>query len=252
MDGTEKHKKRFGLVGRNISYSFSRGYFWEKFENLGLADHSYENFDLNTIEAFPSIIKEKNICGLNVTIPYKQDVIPFLDEIDDDAKTIGAVNTITVTENGLKGYNTDTFGFQESLTPLLQEHHKKALVLGTGGASKAVVFVLSALGIEHSYVSRKPVEGQLGYHQLEEHHLQQFQIIINCSPVGTHPNVNDKPNIPYTYINKNHIFFDLIYNPEVTSFLKEGKKRGATVQNGLPMLQFQAEKAWEIWNAKAD
>jgi len=248
MEETEKHRHRFGLLGRNISYSFSKGYFTKKFASLELPNHSYENFDLEEIAQFKNVIGQTNIAGLNVTIPYKQEIIPFLDTLDKDAKAIGAVNTIKLTSKGLRGYNTDAYGFKKSLAPILKKHHENALILGTGGASKAIVFVLRELGIKYQYVSRTPTEGQLSYTQLKEIGLAEFQIIVNCSPVGTFPNIAEKPQIPYDQISDKHILFDLIYNPQETAFLKEGKERGATVQNGLPMLEFQAEKAWEIWN----
>lgn len=248
MAEIEGHKRRFGLIGRNISYSFSKGYFTEKFRKLNLDTCSYENFDLEEISGVSKILTTKGIAGLNVTIPYKEHIIPFLDDLDEDAKSIGAVNTIKFTSEGTKGFNTDAYGFHNALVPLLSKDSKKALILGTGGASKAIVFVLSQLGIEHQYVSRSPVNGQLGYTQLDKSILEEHLLIINCSPVGTHPNINDKPSLPYEHIGKHHLLFDLIYNPEVTAFLKEGKKRGARIQNGLSMLEFQAEEAWRIWN----
>ena len=249
MAETEKHKQRFGLVGKNISYSFSKGYFTKKFEKLDLTGHSYENFDLENISEFKNVLSQKDICGLNVTIPYKEKVLSFLDDLDKDALTIGAVNTIRFTKEGLVGYNTDAYGFRASLEPLLKSHHKKALVLGTGGASKAIVFVLQELGIDYQYVSRHPSKNQVGYSQLVKSHFKEFQIIVNCSPVGTYPNLEEKPQIPYDHLNENHVLFDLIYNPAETAFLREGRERGAITQNGLPMLEFQAEKAWEIWNS---
>ena len=249
MVETKKSKNRFGLLGKNISYSFSRGYFANKFEVLGLQDHSYENFDIEAITQLPDILDKNQLRGLNVTIPYKEEVIPYLDSITEDAKKIGAVNTIQFTPKGLIGHNTDAYGFKRSIEPLLNSSHKKALILGTGGASKAVVFVFEKLGISYQYVSRSPSENILGYNQLTKEVLQHVQIIVNCSPVGTFPKVLDKPNLPYEYLNKTHVLFDLIYNPAETAFLKEGKKRQAQIQNGLPMLEFQAEKAWEIWNS---
>jgi len=249
MAETEKHRHRFGLVGRNISYSFSKGYFTEKFEQLGLVNYSYENFDLSDIQEFKKVRGQKHLSGLNVTIPYKEAIIPFLDRLDADAKSIGAVNTIKIIEDELIGYNTDTHGFEASLAPLLKEHHKKALVLGTGGASKAIIFVLKKLGVEYQYVSRNPSKNQLNYLDLNEGHFKEFQVVINCSPVGTHPNISKKPQLPYSYIGEGHILFDLIYNPTETAFLSMGKEKGATVQNGLSMLHHQAEKAWEIWNS---
>ncbi|BFP42694.1 shikimate dehydrogenase [Flavobacteriaceae bacterium GF1] len=249
MGETEKHKYRFGLVGKGISYSFSKGYFTKKFQVLDLQDHSYENFDLDDLSQFKNVSEQKHLKGLNVTIPYKEEIIPYLHQLDSEAKMIGAVNTIKFTKDGLIGFNTDAFGFKESLYPLLKEHHKKALVLGTGGASKAITFVLEQLGIEYRYVSRTPSRDQLHYSQLHKSHFKEYQLIINCSPVGTHPNSDQKPQIPYAHLNETHILFDLIYNPPETAFLSEGKKRGATIKNGLSMLEFQAEKAWGIWDS---
>ncbi|MGD1946562.1 MAG: shikimate dehydrogenase family protein [Croceivirga sp.] len=249
MEEIEKGNRRFGLVGKNISYSFSKGYFTEKFKTLNLDNCSYENFDIEEIEKFSTVLKEQNIAGLNVTIPYKEAIIPFLDAMHGDARAIGAVNTITFTPEGTIGHNTDAYGFRNSLDPILKEHHKNALILGTGGASKAIVFVLSELNIGYTYVSRNPLKGQLRYSDLNNEILKTHSIIINCSPVGTHPNIHEKPSLPYHLISPKHLLFDLIYNPSETAFLAEGKKQGALVQNGLPMLQFQAEKAWEIWNA---
>ncbi|WP_419210978.1 shikimate dehydrogenase family protein [Maribacter sp. X9] len=249
MEKTEKKLVNFGLVGRNISYSFSRGYFKKKFNDLGLMNHSYQNFDLQSIAEFPSIFQStENIKGLNVTIPYKEEVIPLLDKIDAAAEIIGAVNTIKVSEKGLKGYNTDAYGFQKSLEPFLKEHHKKALILGTGGASKAIAYVLNELKIDFSFVSRSSKKNSYAYKELNETVIKEHTLIINCSPVGTFPNIDEKPDIPYNAIGPNHLLFDLIYNPEETAFLKAGKAKGASVCNGLKMLELQAEKAWEIWN----
>ena len=250
MAKTEEAQVNFGLVGRNISYSFSRGYFKKKFNDLGLTKHSYENFDLQEITEFPAIFKsDTNIKGLNVTIPYKEEVIPYLDRLDASADKIGAVNTIKVDANGLTGYNTDAVGFQKSLEPLLKKHHQKALILGTGGASKAIAFVLEKLDIDFSFVSRSGKNKGFTYEQLDENIIREHTLIINCSPVGTFPNIEEKPDLPYQGISDSHILYDLIYNPEETAFLKEGKKRGAMVSNGLRMLELQAEKAWEIWNS---
>ncbi|WP_164732919.1 shikimate dehydrogenase family protein [Flagellimonas marinaquae] len=248
MATIEKRMNRYGLLGKNISYSFSQGYFTQKFKDLGLPDHSYENFDIQHIDDFKEVLAQENLKGLNVTIPYKQDVIPFLDELDPKAAQIGAVNTIQFTEKGLKGFNTDAFGFRTSLEPFLKTHHTKALILGTGGASKAVRFVLNELGIVGTYVSRSNKEGQYTYDNLNEDIIRENTLIINCTPLGTYPNIEDKPNIPYECIGTDHLLYDLIYNPEQTSFLAEGEARGATTTNGLKMLQQQAEKAWEIWN----
>ena len=250
MEKAEKNKVRFGLVGRDISYSFSRGYFSEKFSILKLSQYSYENFDLQEIDEFKEVIDtNEDIRGLNVTIPYKEAIIPYLDELDSQAEKIGAVNTIKFTPKGLKGFNTDAYGFRNSIEPYLQRHHKKALILGTGGASKAIAFVLDELGIDFSFVSRNPSKHQLSYTDLTEDILQENKIIINCTPLGTHPDIEKKPAIPYQHIGSEHLLFDLIYNPDKTAFLKEGELRNATICNGLSMLEFQAEKAWEIWNS---
>lgn len=248
MEKTEPQKSRYGLVGKNIAYSFSQGYFTQKFKALNLPYHSYENFDLPTIAAFKNIAAQPHLKGLNVTIPYKEQVIPYLDTLDSTAKAIGAVNTIKITQEGLKGYNTDAYGFKKSLEPLLQPHHTQALILGTGGASKAIRFVLQTLAIPYTYVSRSQKEGQYTYQELDKTLIETHPIIINCTPVGTYPNITDKPPLPYQYLNDTHLLYDLIYNPEKTAFLAAGEQKGATLCNGLRMLQEQAEKAWEIWN----
>ena len=196
MEEIEEHKQQYGLVGKNISYSFSKGYFTKKFEKLGLTDHAYNNFDLKNLSEFKNIFSQPNIKGLNVTIPYKEEILPFLDDLDDTAKQIGAVNTIKFTKQGVMGYNTDAYGFKQSLYPLLKKHHKNALVLGTGGASKAIVFVLKELGLTYQYVSRNPSKGQLSYSQLMASDFKKFQLIIKSSPVGTYPKIKDKPQIP--------------------------------------------------------
>jgi len=243
-------RKRFGLLGRNINYSFSKGYFTEKFSNENFVGCSYENFDIPEITDFSEIIKNNtNLNGLNVTIPYKETVIPFLDKLSKNAKQIGAINTIKFTKKGkLKGYNTDYYGFQKSLEPLLQPHHKKALILGTGGASKGVAFALDQLGISYTFVSREAKENAIDYNQINAITFDQYQIIINSTPVGTSPNVDAFPLIPYEFFTDMHIAYDLIYNPAETQFLKKAAAQGAQTKNGLDMLIFQAEKAWEIWN----
>ena len=243
--------RRFGLIGKNISYSFSESYFNSKFKNEGIEDATYQNFDIQTISELTTILsKTDNLKGLNVTIPYKEEVIPFLDKLNKKAKKIGAVNTIKINENGkLIGYNTDCYGFKKSLKPLLKSNHRKAIILGTGGASKAVAFTLKELGIEYIYVSRKPSElTKITYNNLTQDLIKTHHIIINCSPVGTFPNIEQYPKIPYDAITNHHILYDLIYNPEETKFLKLGKENSATTINGLKMLKLQAEKAWRIWN----
>ena len=244
---------KLGLLGKDISYSFSRTYFKKKFENENIKNTSYENFDIENIDLFPSIIKNtKGLKGLNVTIPYKEQVIPFLDKINKKAKAIGAVNTIRITKKGkLVGYNTDCYGFKKTLKPFIKSHHRKALILGTGGASKAIAYTLDEMGITYQYVSRKLSDGVgFSYETLTEDDISDNQIIINSTPLGTFPNIEVCPNIPYHAINEKHILFDLIYNPEETKFLKLGNKNRATTINGLRMLEFQAEKAWSIWNLK--
>jgi shikimate dehydrogenase len=241
--------KKFGLIGKDISYSFSKKYFTEKFSKELFDDCTYENFDIPTIEEFPNVLKENpDFKGLNVTIPYKEAIIPFLDTMSDKAFRIGAVNVIRFTKKGnLKGYNSDWYGFKKSLEPLLQPHHKKALILGTGGASKAVAFALDKLGIFYTFVSREATENAIDYNRINTTTFDNFQIIINCTPLGTSPNTKEFPPIPYEFFTEKHIAFDLIYNPEETQFLKKAKKKGATIKNGHEMLVFQAEKAWTIW-----
>nr|WP_321235224.1 shikimate dehydrogenase [uncultured Psychroserpens sp.] len=243
---------RLGLLGKHISYSFSRNYFTQKFETEQLP-FTYENFDIEDISEFIKLIKDNpDISGFNVTIPYKEQVIPYLDTLDKKAKKIGAVNTITKdTQGRLKGYNTDCYGFKKSIKPFLKKHHKKALILGTGGASKAIAYTLKKSKIKFDYVSRseKP-DVKFTYDTLTSEVISKYEIIINCTPIGTHPNVNSCPDIPYDGITKKHLLYDLIYNPEETKFLKCGKLQGAKTTNGYQMLVFQAEKAWRIWNLK--
>lgn len=246
----ESKQVRFGLVGKNISYSFSKGYFTKKFADLNLKNHSYENFDLDQIDELQNIIQHsKNIKGLNVTIPYKETVMPYLTKIEENANKIGAVNTIKINKNGLIGFNTDAYGFHKSIEPFLKKQHTKALIFGTGGASKAVAHVLGELGISFTFVSRNPKTDQLSYQELNKEIIQMNLLLVNCTPLGTHPNINQKPDIPYEFITSVHLLFDLIYNPERTAFLMAGQKQGAQVCNGNQMLRFQAEKAWEIWNS---
>lgn len=251
MGRDQKIKHKYGLIGKDISYSFSERYFNEKFNNLNLENYEYQNFDINTIKKFTEIIQQtKNLSGLNVTIPYKEEVLDYLDEIDEEAADIGAVNTIKILKNGkLKGFNTDVYGFEYSINSLLNRHHKKALILGTGGASKAINFALQKLGIEILFVSRKPSKhNEISYNELSKDIIAANSIIINCTPIGTYPDIDDCPNIPYQYLNQKHLLYDLIYNPSQTKFLRKGLEKGCTITNGLKMLELQAEKSWEIWN----
>ena len=242
----------FGLVGKNISYSFSKNYFSDKFVKLQLINHKYVNFDIEKIQDFPEIVNhfKASLKGCNVTIPYKESIFNHLDEVDSVANEIGAVNTIKFTKRGvLIGYNTDVFGFEKSIVPLLKTHHTKALILGTGGASKAVAYVLRKLKIDFYKVSRSPKgERELSYADLSDKLLKEYSLIINTSPLGTFPKINEKPMIPYQFITNKHLLYDLIYNPVETSFLTEGKKRGTQIKNGFEMLELQAEESWRIWN----
>ena len=225
MEKTGKHKKRFGLVGKNISYSFSRGYFTKKFKVLGLEEHSYENFDLDSIDEITKVFSLENLGGLNVTIPYKEKIIPYLSEVDETAAKIGAVNTIKFTKDGPKGYNTDAYGFKTSLLSSLQDHHKKALILGTGGASKAIAYVLDELDINARFVSRNPKKGQLNYSDITPEIIKSHHLIVNCTPLGTHPNIDDRPELQYNEMTKEHFLFDLIYNPEKTTWRSNGREK---------------------------
>lgn len=247
-----KEKKRtFGLVGRNISYSFSAEYFNKKFAEEGLDNHIYSNFDIVNIQQLPALIEEtKGLKSLNVTIPYKEAVIPLLNKISKTADIIGAVNTIVITKKGLKGYNTDHYGFRKALKPLLKPHHTKALILGTGGASKAIAYALRKLKIEYDFVSRTANETIYSYDDLNQDIFNEYQIIINTTPLGTFPNVDECPPINYDLFTNKHIAFDLVYNPAKTEFLKRAAQMGAVTKNGYEMLVHQAEKAWEIWNKK--
>jgi shikimate dehydrogenase len=242
--------KTYGLIGRNISYSFSRNFFKKKFEDEHIPA-VYLNYDLAQPGEIKKILKNNSeIAGLSVTIPYKQEIIPFLDQMDPIAAQIGAVNTIKIEKTGsLTGYNTDYYGFMQSLKPHLQKQHTNALILGTGGASKAVAFALNKLNIRYKFVSRNPASGDFIYSELSKEDLEHHKLIINCTPLGTHPNISDYPPIPTNYITQGHLVFDLIYNPPISGLLKQALQQQATVVNGQLMLELQAEKAWEIWNS---
>lgn len=243
--------KRYGLIGYPLTHSYSKKYFTEKFSRENISNCSYDLFELKNInELSDLLLNNHQIKGLNITIPYKESIIPFLNEITDDAKSIGAVNCIKINNNKLIGYNTDVFGFKQSIKPFLTSAHEKALILGTGGSSKAVAHVLNEIGIECFFVTRKKNNPkQFEYDELNEYIFKAFKLIINTTPVGMYPNSNDAPQINYKYINSEHLLYDLVYNPEETTFLKHGKKNGATTINGLSMLYLQAEKSWEIWNS---
>lgn len=248
--------KTFGLIGYRLGYSFSKGFFTEKFEKEGLTEHEYVNFELDSIEEFPRIFeKNDHIAGLNCTIPYKQQIMPYLDEIDSEAAQVGAINTVKIIRQPdglkLKGFNTDIYGFENSLKPMLQDKHQKALILGTGGASKAIKHILGKLGIDYvsASIEDELLEKEIRYQQIDEALLKERLIVINATPLGTFPKVDTCPDIPYEFLTGDHVLFDLVYNPEETLFMKKGKEKGAAVKNGLEMLHLQAIKAWEIWNS---
>lgn len=265
--------RTFGLIGYPLSHSFSQKYFTEKFKKENLSDCEFKNFSLEDINDFPALLKNNpGLYGLSVTIPHKQTVLPYLHELDTSAKEIGAINCIRLSpvpiatgtplpvlggERETKevrciGYNTDVIGFAQSLKPLLKAHHTNALILGTGGASKAVAFVLKKMEIEFSFVSRKQKKASsikcINYQRLNKELISAHPVIINTTPLGTFPNIHDYPNIPYEHLSSGHLLYDLTYNPEESAFLKKGKAHGAQIKNGLEMLHLQAEKAWEIWN----
>ena len=244
-------KQNYGLIGKNINYSFSKEYFKQKFIDLNLKkSHRYENLDLEELKGFQKLINQNNIKGLNVTIPYKEEVMDFLDEIDENAKKIGAVNTIKVDSNfKLKGYNTDYIGFINSIPKKLLKNIQTGIVLGSGGASKAIIFALNKMGIESIVVSRTKKKNFISYEELDRNMLLKSQLVINCTPLGTYPNINESPNIPYKYLNKSHLCYDLIYNPEESQFIKKSKTNNAKTINGLKMLKIQADESWKIWNS---
>ncbi|MGB4930023.1 MAG: shikimate dehydrogenase [Chitinophagales bacterium] len=245
--------KLFGLIGFPLTHSFSEKYFSDKFRKEEIEECKYELYPLENVEDVRFLFEvNKELKGLNVTIPYKESVIEYLDDLDDIAQKIGAVNCIKIDEIQRVGYNTDYAGFRDSLKPLLKKHHTKALVLGTGGASKAVVYALNELGIQTTLVSRKEGTTELTYQQLTKEIISQHSIIINCTPVGMYPDIQLCPEIPYEFITAQHILYDLIYNPGKTLFLEKGEKQGATIKNGLQMLELQAEYAWEIWNNESE
>ncbi len=244
--------KLFGLLGKSLAHSFSKSYFEEKFRSNGLNECRYENFDLDTIEKVPQIIKDNSdLVGFNVTIPYKESIMPYLSSLDEHAASIGSVNTVLINrkELTLQGFNTDYLGFKQSIKPFLELQHTHALVFGNGGSSKAIAYALNQLGIKYFIVSRTPKEAnEIAYSDLDEHSISRYKLLINTTPLGMFPNEDASVNIPYKGIGEQHLVYDLIYNPSETQFLKRAKQEGATCMNGIDMLQLQAEASWEIWN----
>ena len=238
---------QYGLIGKKLQHSFSQKHFEKKFTKLGL-HHSYSNFEMDTLDSFRELIlKTPNLKGLNVTIPYKQEIIKYLDDIDTEALKIGAVNTVTINKGRTKGYNTDVYGFEQSLKSSLNKQVNKAIILGTGGASLAVAYVLEKLGLEFQKVSRSPKSNQISYKEAENN-ISSYQIIINTTPLGTYPDIQNQPPLSLARLNKKHLVFDMIYNPARTLFLQEAEQKGCRIINGQEMLELQADKSWEIWN----
>ncbi|GAB3931250.1 shikimate dehydrogenase family protein [Mucilaginibacter myungsuensis] len=262
--------KFYGLIGYPLTHSFSKKFFTEKFEKENIEDHVYDLYELSNLSDFPELLRANpKLCGLNVTVPHKIGVVRYLDWVSEEAKEVGAVNCIRIAAESpvaaafagevgiqdhdfkLEGFNTDVYGFEHSLKPLLKKHHKKALLLGNGGAARAVKCVLDKLDIEYKLVTRRP-EGRnsIRYDAVTKKMMEEYTLIINSTPVGTSPNVDECPPIPYEYITSEHLLYDLIYNPEQTLFLKKGHEQGAATKNGYEMLVLQAERSWEIWNTQ--
>lgn len=245
----------FGLIGKSLSHSFSKSYLEEKFIKEDKEGFQYSNFDLESLDNLLQIITDNHLSGLNVTKPYKESIIPFLNELDVTAKEIGAVNCIKITWNNntpyLIGYNTDYYGFAQSIKPFLEPIHQRALILGTGGASKAIAYALKNVGVDFYYVTtgEKKSANYFHYAELNEYVLNAFKLIVNCTPLGMYPKTDACPEIPFQFITTEHLLYDLIYNPEETLFLQKGKAQNAVTMNGLNMLKLQADKAWEIWHS---
>jgi shikimate dehydrogenase len=242
----------YGLVGRHLAHSFSQVYFEKKFLDLKLEDHWYDLFELHEISELETLLNNNpDLKGFNVTIPYKEEIIPFLSYIDPEAHEIGAVNCIKIIHGALQGYNTDAYGFSQSIKPFLDTNHQRALILGTGGASKAVAYVLNKIGVEVFYAttSEKKGDNYFFYDEINERMMNAFKLIVNTTPVGMFPDTDSSPKIPYEFFTPEHLAYDLIYNPEQTEFLRKASEQGAITVNGLSMLHLQAEKSWEIWNS---
>lgn len=240
--------RKFGLLGKKLDYSFSQSFFTELFSKNQI-DASYENIEVADLKSWFESKAYAEFIGFSVTIPYKTEIIPFLDELSEEARAIGAVNTVENLNGKLIGYNTDAFGFGQSIKPFLNNNHERAMILGTGGASKAIAFVLQNIGLDVIFISRNPKNNnEFGYDAINENMVNAYKMIVNCTPVGTFPDVDSKPSFPTALISDKHLVVDLIYNPEKSLLLKESEKQGAIILNGYSMLQEQAKKAWEIWN----
>ncbi len=241
---------KYGLIGFPLGHSFSEKFFTEKFARENI-DAQYRLYPMETVDKVHELIADADMRGFNVTIPYKQQIMPLLDELDEEAANVGAVNVVKIIrENGttkLKGYNSDIYGFYESIRPFIKPQHKKALILGTGGASKAVCAMLKKLNIEYVFVSRSPKEGQLSYDQIDSQTMNEYKVVVNTTPLGMSPNLDTCPPLPYELFTPEHLAFDLVYNPETTKFLRLAAEHGAATKNGLEMLHLQAIRAWEIW-----
>ena len=235
---------KYGLIGENLIHSFSQDFFKKKFENLNLKKYQYQNFEIKNVNEIINIINGNNLKGLNITIPFKSKSLSIVDEIDEHAKNIGSINTLQISKKKIKGYNTDFIGFENSIKPIL-EKRKNALILGNGGSSKAIQYALRKLNINYKIVSRS---GDLNYENLTENDIISNKIIINTTPLGMYPNINDFPKIPYHVLSKEHLAYDLIYNPKETIFLKKAKEMECKIKNGFEMLKIQAEESWKIWN----
>jgi shikimate dehydrogenase len=241
--------RRFGLIGRTLKHSFSQGYFTDKFQKEERTDCVYENYELDTVRAFPFLLERyPDLEGLNITIPYKKEILAYLHEQTEAVKAIGACNCIRIHAGRLEGFNTDYAAFRDSLKPLLRPHHSHALVLGTGGAAVAIKYALSELNIQVTAVSRQRIGEIISYEDLGRETIQEHRIIINSTPLGTWPDVDACPPIPYQFLDDKHLLYDVVYNPDVSLFLKKGQERGAAIKNGREMLVLQAEAAWRIWN----
>jgi len=242
--------KWYGLLGKTLKHSFSKAYFSKKFSSENIDDCRYENFELASINELPELLNgNPDIQGLNVTIPYKEEILPFLDYENDIVKEINACNCIKISGGKLSGYNTDVIGFQQSLEKLLKSHHKSALIIGTGGSAKAVRYALNTLGVAYQNVSRTKTSSTITYEELDEESVKSHLLIVNTSPVGMYPKIEEAPAIPFQFVTPEHLLFDLTYNPEKTLFLKKGEEKGATISNGSEMLILQAEESWRIWNS---